>query len=36
MELGRAYVTLRTTAHDAAGGSISGTITRGYQIAAGS
>jgi hypothetical protein len=25
-----AYVTLRTTAHDAAGGSITETITRGY------
>jgi hypothetical protein len=28
-----AYVTLRTTATDAAGGSITETITRGYQIA---
>jgi len=28
-----AYVTLRTTAHDAAGGSITETITRGYATA---
>src|SRR5262249_35405621 len=29
----RAYITLRTTAHDAAGGSITETITRGYATA---
>lgn len=28
-----AYVTLRTTARDAAGGSVTETITRGYNIA---